>query len=214
MANLNTPQGLSPIRRLDGAKWGDSLRVYYVPAANTHALYVGDPVVKIAASANARGINGVDLATAGDNGGTPPVGDPITGVVCGFVGVTPAGSTQEPSFFGLSAKPGPVYRPAATDQDYYVLVNDDPEAEFLVQVTSTNVLTAADIGKNANLVAGAGSPYTGWSGWTVSDTTSADVLQVNIVGVSQETNNDMALPYAKAIVRLNTSTETNRSAGI
>jgi hypothetical protein len=35
MANKNTPFGLSPIRRLDGAKWGNSLRVYFVPAAVT-----------------------------------------------------------------------------------------------------------------------------------------------------------------------------------
>ena len=46
MANPNTPYGLVPITRLDGASWRDNLTMYYVPAAYTNALYVGDPVIK------------------------------------------------------------------------------------------------------------------------------------------------------------------------
>lgn len=214
MANQNTPVGLNPIQRFRGAAFRNSQTVYFVPAANTHALFVGDPVVKIAGSANGNGVNGVDLATAGATG-SPAVGNAITGVVVGFVGVAPAGSTKTPSFYPLSGIPGPAYRPASTTQDYYVLVNDDPDAEYEIQVDGTNVIAVASIGKNANLLSGAGNAFTGNSGWTLNSATpSTDVLQVNIVGVEQEINNDPTLAYCKFIVRLNVSTETNRSAGI
>ena len=207
--NINNVSGLSPISRVDGAKWGNSLRLYYVPSTNTNALYVGDPVVKVTGSANGNGINGVDLATAGANA-------VVTGVVCGFAGVATAGSTNTPAFYGLSGTPGAVYRPASTSQDYYVLVNDDPEALFTVQVTSNAVMSVGDVGKNFNLVAGAGSTYTGLSGFTISNTeVVGDALgQVNVIGFDQTTRNDPTLPYANVLVRLNTSTETNRSTGI
>ena len=158
--NPNTPQGLVPLRRIDGAKWNDSARKYFVPAANTHALFVGDPVIKVAGSADSQGVNGVDLAAAGD-------GDKITGVVVGFVGSCAAGAAN-PGFFGSSGQPGPYYRPASTTLDYYVLVVDDPEVEFAIQSNDNGGIPAATIvGKNVDLVSGAGSQYTGLSGWHV-----------------------------------------------
>lgn len=208
--NSNTVNGLQAIRRVDSAKFGDSLTVYYVPAANQSALFVGDPVSKVAGSANDNGINGINLATAGSNA-------VVTGVVAGFVGVQTAGSTQPPSMFGLSGMPGNVYRPASTSYDYYALVCDDPEAMFTVQVTSTDTIDVADVGKNFQLVSGTGNTYTGWSGWTIASSPVAgasDLGQVNVLGFLQAPNNDPTQPYAKVTVRLNTSTETNRSAGI
>lgn len=209
MANPNTPMGLVPINRLDGASWRDSLTMYFVPAAQTNALYVGDPVIKQAASADTNGVNGVDLATAGST-------NKITGVVCGFVGVCVAG-TANPSLFGLSATPGPTYRPATTSLDYYVLVNDDPEAEFVIQSNdSGGTLAVTAVGKNANLVAGTGSAYTGWSGWLLAANTVAAgaTLQVNIKGFLPEADNVAGSANAKVIVSINLPTETNNTAGI
>jgi hypothetical protein len=214
VANLNTPYGLQPVRRLDGAKWGDSLRTYYVPASYGSAMFVGDPVVKVSGAAINNGINAVNLAAAGYSAGT--VGNPITGVICGFLGVLPAGSTSgQPGLFGLSGSPGPAYRPASTPWDWYVLVNDDPEAEWNIQVQGTNVMLSSVIGQSTTLVSGAGSIYTGWSGWTLnSANTGQNQGQVNIIGLVQQTNNDITLPYAKFIVRLNSSTEVQPQAGI
>ena len=207
--NTNNKAGLQVISRNDAAKWGNSLRVYFVPAANQNALYVGDPVVKISGSANGNGINGIDLATAGANAS-------VTGVVCGFVGIATAGSTNTPAMYGLSGTPGSVYRPAATGYDYYALVNDYPESLFTVQVTGTSTMSVADVGKNFQLVTGAGSAYTGLSGWTVAATpvVAGATGQVNVIGFDQTILNDPTLPYANVLVRLNTSTETNRLAGI
>lgn len=214
MANQNTPYGLQPVRRLDGAKWGDSLRTYYIPASYGSAVYVGDPVVKVSGAAINNGINAVNLASAGYVSGT--VGNPITGVVCGFAGVATAGAiNQAPGLFALSGSPGPAYRPASTPYDWYVLVNDDPEAEWNIQVQGTNTIASTAIGKSTTLVAGSGSPYTGWSGWTLnSSNTGANQGQVNIIGLVHQTNNDITLPYAKFIVRLNSSTEVQPQAGI
>src|ERR1700744_189363 len=95
MTNITVAYGLQPVQRLDGAVWNDSLRVYYVPAANTNALFVGDPVLKTAGSADINGIAGVDIAAAG-------IAAKITGVVCGFLGSCAAGAPNGASGY-LSA---------------------------------------------------------------------------------------------------------------
>lgn len=206
MANQTTAYGLQPVQRLDGAVWNDSLRVYFVPAANTNALYVGDPVLKVAGSADTQGVNGVDIAAAGTS-------NKITGVVCGFLGACTAG-TANPSFFGLSGTPGPAYRPATSALDYYVLVNDDPEAQFYIQASAA--LAVANVGKNANLLAGTGSAYTGWSGWqmNVSGITTTNTLQLRIIGSTPGPTDVPNATGNKFIVQINTHTELPNSAGI
>ncbi len=209
MANKNSPSGLQSVDFAYANKPGVSTRVYRVPANQTNALYVGDPVVKVAGS-GLGGFNGVDLATAGSNAA-------ITGVINGFVGVAPANSTTvTPSLFGFSGQPGNTYRPASTTQDYYVLVNDSSDTLYSVQVGNA-VLSQADIGKNFNLVSGAGSAYTGLSGWLINSTAIADgagIGQVNVIGFDSVPQNNSAQAYARVLVRLNSSTETNGSQGI
>ncbi len=196
--NPNTPYGLRPIQRNDGAVWRDSLRRYLIPAAQTNAIFIGDPGLKLAASADAQGYPAIGLAAAGGR---------ITGVVCGF----------DP-MFATSGSPGPMFRPAATTLPYYALVNDDPEALFEVQVNDpTGTFTVASVGKNANLIAGAGSPFTGWSGWMLDPTTIATTatLQVSIVSVLPEiADNTPGQPWLKVCVRLNNPTEIAGQAGI
>lgn len=218
MANPNTPYGLQPIRRLDGATWNDSLTVYQVPAAYGSAMYIGDPVIKVAGSADANGINGINLATAG-------AGNLITGVICGWAGIGTfnyGAGNNGPSLFGASGSPGNIFRPASTSQVYYALVNDDPEAEFVIQENDNSggvagtPLPLAAVGKNANLVAGNGSAYTGWSGWMLqaNGVAATQNFQLNIKGFLQEPDNTPAALYAKVIVSINQHTETVNTAGI
>lgn len=199
MANPNTPYGLQVVQRTGGAAWRDSLTMYYVPANTTNAMYVGDPVIKVAASADANGVNGVNLATAGTN-------NRITGVICGFV-----------PQFALAGTPGPAYKPANASQAYYVLVNDDPGALYAIQSNDSGGAPAATVvGKNANLVAAAGSPYTGWSGWKLAanQIATTNTYQVNIVGFLPSPDNVPGATNAKLLVRLNTDTEVNGATGI
>lgn len=210
-ANPNTPYGLQPIKRLDGATWQNSLRTYFVAAAKTNALYIGDPVIKLNAGADVNGVPGVDLAAAG-------TAAQITGVVCGFLGVSTAGSGNTPSFFGLSATPGPAYRPATTALDYYVLVNDDPEALFAIQSSDTGGVPSATnlVGLNANLIAGTGSPYTGWSGWQLnpSGAGTGATIQCRVIGVLGEQGNAVGGTHCKFVVQINDHTELPHQAGI
>jgi hypothetical protein len=211
MANPNTPYGLRLAQRVGMADFRDSLSVYYVPANTTNAIYEGDPVIKLAASADVNGIDGVNLATAGTS-------NKITGVVCGFLGTGTAqlGLTA-PSFFGLSGSPGPVYKPANAATPYYLLVSDDPEALYSIQSNDSGGVPAATIvGKNANLASGSGSPYTGWSGYQMAANqvgTSAN-NQLAIVGVLQEPDNVAGLANCKFLVRINQNTNVNAGAGI
>lgn len=212
MANPNTPAGLQLIQRLGNANFRASLTPYYVAANTTNAMYVGDPVIKIAASADVNGINGVNLATAGTS-------NRITGVICGFLGVGSAvlGQPAAPSFFGLSGTPGPAYKPANATSAYYVLVCDDPNAEYVIQSNDSGGAPAATVvGKNANLASGAGSQYTGLSGWKLAanQIAATSTYQLNIVGFLEEIDSIPGQTNAKLIVRLNQSTEVQAATGI
>ncbi len=202
MANPNTPYGLQLVQRDGAADFRASLKRYFVPASTTSALYQGDPVIIVASSADSLGYNGVKLATAGTS-------NKITGVVCGFLGT----GTPNPSFFGLSGTPGPAYKPASNTVAYNVLVCDDPSALYEVQANGS--LAATQVGKNANLVSGTGSVYTGWSGWQLSTTSigTASTLQLTIVGLVQDPRN-VAGVNAKALVRINNNTNINATTGI
>jgi hypothetical protein len=164
--NPNTPYGLSPVQRNDGAVWSDRGTIYYVPAAQTNALYVGDPVIKKAGSADTNGTNGCDLAVAG-------TGNSVTGVVIGFLGACTAG-LNKPSLYGLPA--GPVYRPASTAQDWFVIVNDDPEAQWNIQVDSNVGGTIAVTFSAAAAITGTGLPSTAGTPVAFSNSTASTDL--------------------------------------
>lgn len=201
--NPNTPVGLSPIRRTDGARWVDSLTMYFIPAAYTQAVYVGDPVTKVAASANSFGVNAVNLTSAGAS-------NPLTGVVCGFAGINTAGvGTLAPSFWGVSNTPGPVYRPASTAYDYYVLVNDDPFAAFLIQAnnyyggTVGAIAPATIVGKNANFIGQIATTTTLTSGSATFTVASATGIQVGMLVAT--TNTALGLPNAALGIPIGTT---------
>lgn len=215
MANPNTPYGLNLIQ-VDGAKdFRASAVTYKVATATTNAIYVGDPVIKVTASADVNGVNGCNLATAG-------TGNKITGVVVGFLGVGTAqlSSQWSPSFFGLSGTPGPAYKPANAVGVYYVQVVEDPDALYSIQSDDGGGDPAATIvGRNANLASGAGSAYTGWSGWLLDVSTAATTAsnQMQVVGVLPEIDNVAGTTQANAkfLVRINQSTVRNNAvAGI
>jgi hypothetical protein len=45
MANSNAPTGLTPVRYASGAPYNGAANVYFVPASDSTALYIGDPVI-------------------------------------------------------------------------------------------------------------------------------------------------------------------------
>lgn len=165
MANVDAPKGLIPIKHLDGSPYNGMANLYYVPATDATALFVGD-AVKSAGSADANGIPTVTAAAAGD---------PMRGVV---VGISP--ETDE----GLN------YKAASTAA--YVLVADAPDLVFEVQEDSVGgAVAAASVGLNADLVVAAGSTLGGGSSRMELDSSSVTALTagVRILRLRQTPNN-------------------------
>lgn len=184
MANTDAAFGLRPVRSGRSPSMGSVTR-YHVPASDATALFVGDPVI-LAGSADSDGVPTVTRATAAAAGR-------ITGVV---VGVVPSPSLETQ------------YRPASTAA--YVLVCDDPNQVYEIQEDADGgALAAADVGLNADLIAGSGSTVTGRSGFELDSSTKATTatLQLRILGFAQRADNEIGA-NAKVLVRINLPTET------
>lgn len=200
MPNANTPFGLRPYSMLSGAPYNNAVRTYYVPSSNGTALYIGDPVVTVTNSSDGNGVQTVAIATAG--GGASVLG--------AFLGISNnAGVTTIPLL-----QHQPVYLPASTAA--YVYVSDDPFLLYLIQENGGMVSGAS--GRNADLVAGAGSTATGQSGWQLNSASlqTTATLQLRIVQMLQQSDNWVAanplgVANAKWLVKLNTSQLMNTS---
>lgn len=186
MANVNSPFGMLPYRDASGRPWTGAGKLYYVPASDGTALYPGDPVV-IGGSADTDGIPSVTRATAA--GGAYVLGsviavDPMLGA-------------------GANGRDSTTYRAASTER--YVWVCDDPNAEFLIQEDAVGgALAAADVGLNADLIAGSASTIYGQSGWQLDTSTKATTatLQLKILGFAQKVGNEIGA-NAKVRVKIN-----------
>lgn len=187
MANANTPFGLRPVKNGGSAPFVGGCETFYVPASDSTALYIGDPVLK-AGSADANGVASVTRAAATGA---------ITGVVVGFL---PDGTATMPA-----------YRAASTLA--YVLVCTDPAQEYEIQENTG--IAAADVGLNANMATGSGSSYGKQSGFVLDATTKAttSTLQLKIIGAAQRPDNVLGA-YNKLRVKINNSTEVAASAGV
>lgn len=187
MANPNAPFGLKAVKDARSGVENGGLEMFYHPASDGTALYIGDPVVKNG-SADAAGIAGVVRAVAAG---------PITGVVEGFV---PDGTTNQAGY-------------GAASTAYYVLVRSDPTTMFVIQEDAG--LTAADIGLNANLATGSGNAYSKRSGFKLDAATKAATatLAVKIMGLAPIPGNDFGA-YNKILVMLNNTTESTGTAGV
>jgi hypothetical protein len=187
MANVDAPNGLRPVKHLDGSPFNGATNRYYVPASDGTAIFVGD-AVKSAGSADADGVASVAQAAAGDS---------IRGVV---VGIEP--ETDE----SLN------YRAASTER--YVYVADAPDLVFEVQEDSVGgALAAANVGQNADLVVGTGNTTVGTSAMELdSSSAAATTAQLRILGFAQREDNEIGT-NAKVLVAINEH-EFKTTAGV
>lgn len=190
MPNSNAPTGLTPRRYRNGAPWTGAARTYHVPATNTTALFVGDPVV-ITGTGDSMGYADVGIASAG-------TGNRITGVVVGFRPTAPFSPNKN--------------LPALTEG--YVIVADDPSLMYEVQETGTPLAVTA-IGQNVNLVAGTGNAGTGSSGWQIDATSGATTAtgQLRLIELQHRADNVIGA-NAKWLVALNQTTETSAAGSL
>lgn len=180
MANADTPFGLRPVRHRNGAPYNGAVTRYYVPASDSTALFIGDPVI-VAGGGDAAGVPTVTRATAAG-------GAYITGVV---VAVEPETADSL------------TYRAASTAR--YVLVADDPDLMFEIQEDAVGgALAAADLGLNADIIIAAGNTLTGRSGVELDTSTKAttNTLQLRIHSFVQRADNEIGA-NAKVLVTIN-----------
>jgi len=189
MANPNMARGIIPVQRLDGSPYSGKANIYYVPSTYATALYIGQPLVATGAS-DANGIPVVQTATAA--GGNYTIG-PMVGIVDG--GEPVVAVTRDMS----------LYHPASTSQ--YILVADDPDLVFEAQEDSVggSIAMATAGTKNVDLIAGAGSNTTGFSGWMLDSSTIAttNTLQMRLLAGVRRANNAMASTNAKWLCKIN-----------
>ena len=202
MANVSKINGFRPVKHVNGSPYNGQANVYFVPATDSTALFVGD-VVKLAADGNAAGYPQVTAATAGTAG----TGAAAVGVVVGVINTKLDPITGKMTA-GSIALDTPQYRPASTAQ--YVLVADATDVIYEVEATnggSAYSFAATDIGQNANLYAGSGSTTTGTSAYSLDcgDKGTTATLPFKIVGTSQVVGNESTGNYTKVLVQLNNS---------
>lgn len=206
MANADTPFGLRPIRHRNGAPYNGAATPMYVASTYGTALFIGDPVIKVAGGSNAAAVTApgagsfaigtlpsIEKATAGD-------GNRITGVIVGFA--------QDPT------NPENKHNPASTERVAFVC--DDPDVVFEIQ--ADGAIPAASVGLNAVLIfTHSGSTATGLSGVeldTTSDVPAADASnQLLILRAVNREDNDTTLTHAKVEVLINQHTENQGTVG-
>lgn len=196
MANTSKIRGFQPVKHVNGSPYSGQSNIYATAASDVTALFVGDPV-KLAADANAQGIQLVTKATAGAA---------VLGVVVGVINtkMDPVGGTMSGGSIALDT---PVYRPASTAQ--YVLVCDAPDVIYEVEaVTGSNAsysFAVADVGQNADLSTVAGSTVTGTSAAALDMATknTTATLQWKILGVVQRPDNEITGANTKVLVKIN-----------
>lgn len=188
MANQNKPCGLSPHSYMNGAKWTGQATMYYIASTDPNAFAIGDPVTLVSGGADAGGIPGVTLATAGDS-------DVLLGPVVGVMGQTYGGpNTQQ---FGTTIIP------ATKTTAYYVLVSDDDDVIYEIQEGGAHAaLTTSSVGKNFNLLSGTNNGYI--SGWMFDNNTSStsSVKQIQLLRLLQRVDNTFGA-YAHWLCRIN-----------
>jgi hypothetical protein len=196
MANNNSPMGLRPITNNAGVTTGRGRLVSFA-ANDSNNIFLGDPLVPTGV-ADAFGVPIVTIATAG-------AANTILGAFNGIAnGPAKAGNAASTITRDL-----PVYRQASILNYGFCL--DDPNQLYVAQEDSlplsAGFIAAANGGfTNVNLIAGAGSTVTGFSGWLL-DSSSDDgnanpTFQIRIIGLLRAPDNAIG-NYAKWLCRIN-----------
>ncbi|CAB4212793.1 hypothetical protein UFOVP1437_60 [uncultured Caudovirales phage] len=209
MANLNAKHGAIAKHMRNGSK-DVPLRAYYVKSDYATALYIGDPVSRVAGDANATAIK---LAAGAMVGGAEAFGagalqkveratNGDTNAITGFI-----------QHIGFSAADASCfragYKPASTEA--IVFVADHPDTIFEIQASAACV--AADVGKVTNLTGSGGSTVTGLSSAELDSAalaTGNSSYQLRVVGISGDIlNNDVAANNVNVLVQINNHTDVD-----
>jgi len=184
MANVSRINGFRPVKHTSGAPYNGQFNTYVLLAADGTATFVGD-LVKLSGTADATGAYAsVNQAAASGTTG-------VLGVVVGF--------EVDPTTIN-----SPMYRTASTLRKVYVA--DAPDLIFEVEADGGGAeLAITDVGRDADILVGAGSTTTGMSGMQLDSSTAATgttTFPLRLVGFSARVDNEIGAD-AKALVMIN-----------
>lgn len=202
MANTYSAFGMKPV-----ANGLVRTTEYYLPTSDSSAYAIGTPMALATGSNSNTTINGkvclagqyktAQKATGGDTGSG---GSLLIGSVYAF-------DVYPSMVFGDYSG----YRPAS--QERIVSIADDPNQLFEIQVTG---MTAANIGKNANITIAAPNATTKVDGSYLTATFAATAtFQVRVIDIKPEIGNTVGASNTQvAIVRINKHALADGSVGV
>lgn len=192
MANVNAPNGASPVRNGAGNPWNQQGQKYWVPSSDTNQYNIGD-FVKSIAGCDGDGVPRITKASAGDT---------CRGVVVGVV---------------VGQQSDPLNAPATKARDYYLIVCDDPDIVMEMTddgITTANLVTTA-VGKNSNFTVANPTAPSPVSATVLNSSTFAttNTLPLKILGLKVFPGNSVGA-FARWLVRFNTHELFGNSTGV
>ena len=193
----NAPNGLNPVKKLDGSAWTGQTTSYPVASGYGTAMFKGDPVTVLA-----DGTLGIGVA-----------GSAIVGVFWGVQYTDASGNiVNMPNWVAGSTTRGA--------QTATAFVIDDPNVVFTIQEANGagaagTPLTAADVHLNANFSVGTGNAATGVSGASLNNTTEdvTAALNLKILGLDPYPGNAVGA-FANWLVAINNHRYRGGVAGV
>ena len=193
MANVNRPNGFSPVGTLSGASWNQKGRLYAIATDGSNTYAIGD-VVMSAASADANGVPYVQKWGGATTTSALPLGI-IVGVQVADAGVSLVGSalSLEKSYLTLSAG------------TRYVYVVDDPNVVFEAQFDST-AIAVTNLHQNANVTITANQTALAvsapFSSMVLTGPATTATLPVRVLGLVQRPDNAVGA-YCRVLCKWN-----------
>lgn len=182
--NVDRPNGLVARRHGTGGTPG-RLTAYAIADQLASNIFSGDPVKTTGLGNALNGVSNIDICAAGDR---------AIGIFAGVKFVDANGEQQ--------------FRPRwisgqVTQQDprspVEALVYDDPDMRFVIQVSGSAGLVAANVGQKIDYLVAAGNAFTGRSGFEADQSTLGATGTLKILALAHGINNDFG-EFAKALV--------------
>ena len=206
MSTVSRINGFRPVKSVAGGSMMGQTGMYFIPASDTSVIMVGDAVKLLG---DARSPTGVPTVTRITVGTVIPVG-----FVVGFAFSGMGDIQNVPPVSDLNT---PVYRRASTDR--YVMVMEDPQVIYEVQVAGAGPAAAAAttaVGLNGQFTVTAGNTASGASGMQLDSAGQAvtATLPLKIVGIPYRPDNTPGDAFLSYYVKLNTAILGQGAAGV
>jgi hypothetical protein len=201
MANVNKPNGFSPVGNLLGGKWNEQGRVYAIPTSDTTNSYAIGDCVMSASGSDVNGIRNIQKWGGATTTSALPLGI--------IVGIRVADSSV--SLVGTTLDLTQTYIPAGTRTTVrYVYVVDDPFVLFEAQFNATGA-TQAQLSMNAAVTISAAnqtslSTSSPFSDMVLSGPAVTATLPIRLLGAVQRVDNEVtsaASPYVRVLCKFN-----------